>query len=75
MNANNTITLFETVTGRTVGELPAHMIEIGGECVWALTREGATAVFEAGWFPVWGFPGEKFGDWVVGVRKATPATR
>ncbi len=70
-----TITLFETVTGRTVGELPGHMIEDGGDPVWKLTREGLETIIAAGWWPTWGFPGEKFGDWVVGVRKATPASR
>ena len=70
-----TITLFETVTGKTVGTLPGRMIEIGGDTVWALTREGLETVLAAGWMPSWGFPGERYGDWIVGVRKAAPATR
>ena len=71
-----TITLFETVTGRTVGELPGHMMEGGSTydpC--NLTLEGHTTLLGAGWWPVWSYPGEKWGDWIVGVRKATPATR
>ncbi len=71
---DTTLNLMDTRTGRIVAALPGRMVNLE-DGNWSLTREGAAAVFEAGWFPVWGFPGERWGDWIVGVRKASPATR